>query len=143
VFPLISAVLKILIGEYMYIGQLSKKSGLSIKAIRHYEEIGLIKTPERSGKYRIYEDSYLDVLAMIKLAKNLGFTLSELQNIASAKTLEGLVPMDLLKSEIAKKRANLTQKISKLNEMLIGLTELEKSVEHYNECLLESMENSY
>ena len=127
----------------MYIGELSKKSGLSIKAIRHYEDIGLIGTPKRNGKYRIYDDSYLDVLAMIKLAKTLGFTLNELQNIASAKTQQGLVPMDLLKAEIAKKRVNITKKISQLNEMLNGLTKLEENVEYYNECLLNSIENSY
>ncbi|NRA21529.1 MAG: MerR family transcriptional regulator [Oceanospirillaceae bacterium] len=126
----------------MYIGELSKKSGLSIKAIRHYEEIGLIKTPQRSGKYRIYEASYLDVLAMIKLAKSLGFTLNELQNIAAAKTQQGLVPMDLLKAEIANKRTTISQKIVQLNQSLAGLIKLEQEVEDYNECILESIEKN-
>lgn len=120
----------------MYIGELSKKSGTSIKAIRYYEEIGLIKTPERNGKYRIYENSYLPVLGMISMAKNLGFTLAELQVIAKAKSQKGLVPMDLLKSEIEKKRKVLLSKVALINKNLAGLTQLEASVEHYNECLL-------
>ncbi len=126
----------------MYIGELSKKSGVSIKAIRHYEDIALIKTPARQGKYRVYDASFLEVLAMIKLAKSLGFTLNELQNIAKAKTAEGLVPMDLLKDEIAKKRQNIKHKMDKMNEMLSGLTQLEKDVAHHNACLLESFKNS-
>ena len=120
----------------MYIGELSKKSGTSITAIRYYEEIGLIKTPERNGKYRIYENSYLPVLGMISMAKNLGFTLAELQVIAKAKSQKGLVPMDLLKSEIEKKRKVLLSKVALINKNLAGLTQLEASVEHYNECLL-------
>ena len=120
----------------MYIGELSKKSGLSIKAIRHYEEIGLTKIPKRNGKYRIYDNSDLDVLAMIKLAKSLGFALDELQDIVRAKTKEGLISKKLLKVSVAKKRSNLIKKITEMNEMLNGLTELEKNVEHYNKCLI-------
>lgn len=124
----------------MYIGELSKKSGISIKAIRHYEEIALIKTPARVGKYRVYDASFLDVLAMIKLAKSLGFTLSELQIIAQAKTAEGLVPMDLLKVEIEKKRLAIKQKMNKMNEMLSDLTKLEEAVALHNACLLKLFE---
>lgn len=120
----------------MYIGELSKKSGTSIKAIRYYEEIGLIKTPERNGKYRIYDKGYLPVLGMISMAKKLGFTLAELQVIAKAKNQKGLVPMDLLKSEIDQKRKILLSKIAVLNESIEGLAQLEVSVERYNECLL-------
>lgn len=79
-----------------------EKTGVSVKAIRHYEEIALIKSPQRDGKYRVYDDSYVQVLSMIKAAKGLGFTLEELRTIAKAKSQEGLVPMDLLKAELQK-----------------------------------------
>ncbi|NGN99333.1 MerR family transcriptional regulator [Grimontia sp. S25] len=123
----------------MYIGELSKKTGVSIKAIRHYEEIGLIKSPQRKEKYRIYDNSYLDVLTMIQLAKRLGFTLSELKNIAQAKTEKGLVPMDLLTQKITEKRQLLLQQQETIAQKLAGLIELEQSVAHYNACLLESL----
>ncbi|MEJ2765366.1 MerR family transcriptional regulator [Photobacterium sp. MCCC 1A19761] len=123
----------------MYIGALAKQSGVSIKAIRYYEDIGLIKTPQREGKYRVYDESYLPVLAMIKLAKNLGFTLEELKMIARAKTQQGLIPMDLLTTEINRKRARLLAQIQHMNAMLEGLTELENSVQEYNGCLLQSL----
>ena len=44
--------------------------------------------------------------------------------------------MDLLKSEIEKKRKVLFSKVALINKNLAGLTQLEASVEHYNECLL-------
>ncbi|KIE22078.1 MerR family transcriptional regulator [Vibrio sinaloensis] len=126
----------------MYIGELSKRTGVSVKAIRHYEEIGLIKTPLRKDKYRVYDASYIDVLAMIQLAKRLGFSLSELKAIAQAKTEKGLVPMDLLVREINKKRELLLTQQKTISLKLAGLTELEQSVAQYNACLLESLEPS-
>jgi DNA-binding transcriptional MerR regulator len=126
----------------MYIGELAKLSGVSIKAIRHYEEIGLIKAPLRQGQYRVYDASFVDVLAMIRLAKSLGFTLDELKQIASAKTQQGLVPMDLLRQAIDSKRALLKQQQTAILQKLDGLYELEQSVAHYNACLLTSLTKS-
>lgn len=124
----------------MYIGELANITGLSIKAIRHYEEIGLIKTPARKGQYRIYDQSYVPLLGMITLAKSLGFSLLELQSIAKAKTRQGLVPMDLLRQEIGIKRASLTAQRDQINGMLEGLVQLEQSVIQHNECLLQSLQ---
>ncbi|CCN80634.1 putative Transcriptional regulator, MerR family [Vibrio nigripulchritudo SFn27] len=123
----------------MYIGELSKKTGVSVKAIRHYEDIALIKSPQRDGKYRVYDDSYIQVLGMIKAAKGLGFTLEELRTIAKAKTQEGLVPMDLLKAELQKKRTDILVKKAELEKRLEEMDELEISVQHYNQCLLENI----
>lgn len=123
----------------MYIGELSKKTGVSVKAIRHYEDIALIKSPQRDGKYRVYDDSYIQVLGMIKTAKGLGFTLEELRIIAKARSQEGLVPMDLLKAELQKKRTDIFIKKAELEKRLEEMDELEISVQHYNQCLLENI----
>ena len=122
----------------MYIGALATKTKMSIKTIRYYEEIALIKPPLRVGKYRKYDDSYIEVLGMINLAKSLGFTLEELKEIAQAKTEHGLVPMDILRRKIDHKRALLKAQIQVLNLKLDGLSELDRHVEQYNQCLLES-----
>ena len=45
----------------MYIGELSKRTGLSVKAIRLYEEKGLVKPPLRVGRYRVYQESDIEV----------------------------------------------------------------------------------
>jgi DNA-binding transcriptional MerR regulator len=64
----------------MYIGEVAKKTGLSIKAIRLYEEKGLIMPPPRNGRYRVYSESHIDILNLIKEAKLLGVTLSQLKS---------------------------------------------------------------
>ena len=65
----------------MYIGEASKKTSLSIKAIRFYEEIGLIRQLERNGRYRLYKKTDIELLMLIKEAKDLGVTLSQLKGV--------------------------------------------------------------
>lgn len=63
----------------MYIGEASKRTGTTPKAIRLYEQLGLLPVPERKGKYRVYNDSDLDLITIIKTAQGLGFKLSEMK----------------------------------------------------------------
>jgi MerR family copper efflux transcriptional regulator len=62
-------------------GEAAKKTGLSIKAIRFYEDIGLIKSPKRVGRYRVYQETEIELLVLIKEAKALGATLSQLKGV--------------------------------------------------------------
>lgn len=65
----------------MMIGELAKRSGLSKDGLRHYEALGLIhSSPVAAGSrtYRIYDDTTLERLSLISLAKRLGFKLKEL-----------------------------------------------------------------
>ncbi|WP_341501353.1 MerR family transcriptional regulator [Gallaecimonas sp. GXIMD4217] len=63
----------------MYIGEVAKKTGLSVKAIRFYEEKGLIRAPERLGRYRVYTDAHVEVLRLIVEAKALGVSLARIK----------------------------------------------------------------
>ncbi|MCO1335526.1 MerR family transcriptional regulator [Microbulbifer sp. OS29] len=65
----------------MFIGEVSKKTGLSVRAIRLYEEKGLIKPPKRQGRYRVYTQVDIEVLNLISEAKDLGVTLATLKNV--------------------------------------------------------------
>ncbi|MFY4775425.1 MerR family transcriptional regulator [Metabacillus sp. RGM 3146] len=63
------------------IDDVAKETGLTKRAIRYYEQIGLIHTPERSeGGTRLYSGEDIDRLKKVILAKEiLGFSLQELQ----------------------------------------------------------------
>jgi DNA-binding transcriptional MerR regulator len=65
----------------MYIGEASKLTGLSVKAIRLYEEKGLIRVPTRSGRYRVYTQVDIEILNLIAEAKRLGVTLANLKDV--------------------------------------------------------------
>ncbi len=65
----------------MYIGEVSDRTGLSVKAIRLYEEKGLIRTPARIGRYRVYTETDIELLLLIKEAKTFGVTLNQLKGV--------------------------------------------------------------
>lgn len=63
----------------MHIGELAEKTGLSLRTIRHYDEIGLLKASGRThGGFRLYTQDDLSRLNLIRRMKPLGFTLDEM-----------------------------------------------------------------
>jgi|TARA_R110001599_G_scaffold70858_2_gene198191 MerR family copper efflux transcriptional regulator len=103
----------------MYIGQASKKTGLSIKAIRFYEEKGLIRQPERIGRYRVYQEADIELLILIKEAKELGVTLSQLKGIIIYN--DGKVDWANIKIFLVEIRAQLTNQIGAIKKKIDSL----------------------
>ncbi len=68
----------------MTIGQLACKSGVSIRALREYEGMGLIYRLGRSASnYRLFDESALWCLQVIASLRSLGLTLREIQEISA------------------------------------------------------------
>ena len=64
----------------MQIGKAAHASGVSAKMIRHYETIGLIASSARQENgYRDYGDHDVHELRFIRSARDLGFSLAEIQ----------------------------------------------------------------
>ncbi len=65
----------------MTIGRLSRRAGVPVKALREYEQMGLIYTVGRSeGNYRLFGDEALWCVQMITGLRQLGLTLAEIQD---------------------------------------------------------------
>ncbi|MBZ5606913.1 MAG: MerR family transcriptional regulator [Acidobacteriia bacterium] len=65
----------------MTIGQVARQAGLRASAIRFYEKAGLLPKPVRRGGQRRYDSSILARLAVLKRAKDCGFTLDEARRL--------------------------------------------------------------
>ena len=65
------------------IGEFSKSTGLTIKALRHYENLGLIRPYwiDKYTGYRYYEESQVQIVKRITCLKSLGFSLREVQRL--------------------------------------------------------------
>ncbi len=75
----------------MFIGELAKKTGLSPKAIRFYEDMGLLLEPRRSeAGYRLYAPEAVETLRFIRTAQSMGLTLAEIRDIVRYSGQEGL-----------------------------------------------------
>lgn len=64
----------------MKIGALARRSGLPVKTLRYYEELGLLPAIGRSpGGYRLFAEESLRRLEFIRRLKTLGLSLDEIQ----------------------------------------------------------------
>lgn len=73
-------------------GEIAKKAGVSQKAIRLYDEKGLLKPSEYSeGNYRLYDKEALLVLERIIALKHIGFSLEEIHENLIAEKNENII----------------------------------------------------
>lgn len=77
-------------GVHMQIGQVAKRTQLSIRTVRHYDDVGLVTPSARSaGGFRLYTDADVDRLLVIRRMKPLGFTLAEMKDLLAALDVLG------------------------------------------------------
>ena len=69
----------------MTVAQVSKRTGVSVRTLHHYDQIGLLKPTEvTEAGYRLYDDAALDKLYMILVYRELGLRLNEIGSILDA-----------------------------------------------------------
>jgi DNA-binding transcriptional MerR regulator len=70
----------------LQIGEVADAVGLSLRTIRHYEEVGLVTPSGRSsGGFRLYTDDDVARLRLIKHMKPLDFSLSQMRQLLEAR----------------------------------------------------------
>lgn len=71
--------------ERLQIGEVAARTELSIKTIRHYDDVGLVVPSARSaGGFRLYTTSDVERLLAIRRMKPLGFSLDEMRQLLAA-----------------------------------------------------------
>jgi MerR family redox-sensitive transcriptional activator SoxR len=63
------------------IGEVARRSGLKQSAIRYYEAEGLLDHPGRAGGWRAFAPETVDRLHVIRIARELGFSLAEIRDL--------------------------------------------------------------
>ncbi len=108
----------------MRIGQLADVVGISTKAVRYYESIGLLEEPERtSSGYRDYASPAIARLTFIRDAQAAGLSLAEIGSVITIKNEGGTScghTLDLLEGHIA----DLGVQISRLEAARAQLRDL-------------------
>ena len=107
----------------MHIGELAERTGLSLRTIRHYDEIGLLKASGRTdGGFRLYTDEDQARLILIRRMKPLGFSLEEMMSLLKTiDTLDGAIEgIDIaaVRSDLESFIAQAEERRQKLQEQL-------------------------
>ncbi len=68
--------------KLMTVGRAARRAGLTPKAVRLYENKGLLDpTPRTEAGYRLYQDADVEVLRFVRQARALGLNLAEVREI--------------------------------------------------------------
>ena len=97
------------------IGEVAIRSGIPVKTIRYYEDIGLLKsTVQRSESgYRLFGSQVVNRLAFIKRAQSLGLSLNEIQEILNIHD-SGQLPCGAVKEHLEAKVEAISKQIESL-----------------------------
>jgi MerR family copper efflux transcriptional regulator len=110
----------------MRIGVLAEEAGLSTKAIRYYEDIGVLPEPPRTpAGYREYPPAAIDRLRFIRAAQAIGLTLGEIREILAYRD-RGEIPCAHVVDLITRRAAQIDAQITELEAMRADLRRLER-----------------
>ena len=120
--------------EVLHIGDLAKRVGKSVRAIHHYEELGLLEPKQRSkGGFREYDQSALTKIQWIQKLQTIGFSLTEIKGLVEQFSNHQSGPkatdfaLSVFVERLKKVRATIT-------ELQATEKELNSAIEYLGEC---------
>jgi DNA-binding transcriptional MerR regulator len=97
------------------VGQVSELAGLSVRALHHYDEIGLLKPSARTGSgYRLYGPADLDRLQQILSYRELGFPLEQIAIILDEPQADAV-------THLSRQHGLVTERIERLRKVLSAI----------------------
>jgi DNA-binding transcriptional MerR regulator len=109
------------------ITDLAREFGVTLRTLRHYEDVGLI-TPERRGTTRVFHHRDRIRLELVLRGKRLGFTLPEIKTIVDMYDDQPgeAGQLQYLLDQIEVRRAELAQRRRDIEDTLAELEEVER-----------------
>lgn len=105
----------------MTVKQVSSLTGISIRTLQFYDEIGLFKpTKITSAGYRLYDEKALEVLQQILFFKELDFTLKEIKTIMENPKFDRVTAFENQRELIQIKRDRLNALLELLDKLMKG-----------------------
>jgi MerR family redox-sensitive transcriptional activator SoxR len=119
----------------MRIGKVAQRADVAATTIRCYEREGVLPEPERESGQRVYGPEVLEILGMVKVAQELGFTLEEIKTLLDSFRTPG-EPSNLCR-ELAE------QKLRELDELIADARKMKGVLEHGLTCRCTSLQGCY
>ena len=107
----------------MQIGELAKRSAVTVQTVRFYERLRLLPEPQRKDSgYRVYSEPDLKRLLFVRQAKSLGFSLDEIREILRMRE-RGHCPCSDVVSIAQRHLRTVEEQISQLSKFRDGLNQ--------------------
>jgi len=123
--------------KFIQIGELAKKTKVTPRTIKHYEEKGLLKPFKKTqGGFRLYQNDKVKLLERIMQLKKAGFSLKEVKEM---EEINGIVGKNIFKkvddNELSKMTKFLQSQLIKTEERLNETIKVKKGLEEIIEFL--------
>lgn len=110
--------------DVMTIGEIARSTGLSVRALRHYDRIGLLKPAAvTEAGYRLYDGAALERLQQILLFRELEFPLKEIRAILDRPDFDRERALEQQLALLRLRRAHLDRLIAFAREIQRGGTQ--------------------
>ncbi|MBE7325762.1 MerR family transcriptional regulator [Nocardioides sp. Y6] len=123
-------------GAVMQIGEVATRTELSLRSLRHWEEVGLLRPSGRSeGGFRLYTAEDVEKILVIRRMKPLGFTLDQMKAVMAdietirdpaADAMASRLAVDRLaaiRADVDERRAKLARHLEMADEFIALLAQ--------------------
>jgi MerR family transcriptional regulator, mercuric resistance operon regulatory protein len=109
--------------EKLTIGKLAQMAGVGVETVRFYQRKDLLREPTATGGFRTYSEEDAQRITFIKKAQELGFSLSEVQQLLELNT-RPRVTCGSVKKKALEKISEIDAKITSLQKMRNSLEKI-------------------
>jgi MerR family transcriptional regulator, copper efflux regulator len=117
----------------MKIGELARKTGKSVRALRHYEELGLLGSDRSEGGFRLYGADELARVYWISKLQDMGFSLTQVQGLIATVESSGKAP-EAMQSLRELFRSRLQQTRTQVERLMQLERDLAESLAYLEGC---------
>ena len=126
----------------MNISRVAKLTGVTVRTLHYYDEIGLLKPSEvTQAGYRVYNDTDLEVLQQILFFRELDFSLEDIRKIMQNPAYEKKSALRKQKELLLQKRSRLDSLIALVDKTLKG--EQDMSFRQFDTAKIEETKKKY
>ncbi|BCN31626.1 MerR family transcriptional regulator [Anaeromicropila herbilytica] len=126
----------------MKINEVAKLSGVTVRTLHYYDEIGLLKPNETTESgYRLYTKESLETLQQILFFREMNFPLSQIKEIMTNPNYDKEQALNKHKELLLKKRDRIDKLITLVNHTIEG--EVDMSFKEFDMTEIEKAKNQY
>ena len=109
--------------------EISDLTGISVRTLHYYDEIGLLKPTEKSGAgYRLYDDKALETLQQILFFREFDIPLKEIKAVMDNPVLKRNQILQMQRNMLIAKKERMERLISSIDDILKGENKMDFAV---------------
>ena len=109
--------------------EISDLTGISVRTLHYYDEIGLLKPTEKSGAgYRLYDDKALETLQQILFFREFDISLKEIKAVLDNPALDRNQILQVQRKMLVTKKERMERLIASIDDILKGENKMDFTI---------------